>query len=166
MQPALLPEPSSSPEDLYSNFSLSLPHPSIRYFRFKVGSSISHRLLMLAHLIVLCMTLKVENSFGLWRKKCIRYVQWSSQCFILGILTCSLTKLPKLGHMNLCWCHPSEAWNYFLEFFPPINTNGERPVSFYRMKSESTDYQHRIVPQVKMNSSGKSYITKELLLLL
>lgn len=119
MQPALLPEPSSSPEDLYSNFSLSLPHPSIRYFRFKVGSSISHRLLMLAHLIVLCMTLKVENSLGLWRKKCFRYVQWSSQCFILGILTCSLTKLPKLGHMNLCWCHPSEAWNYFLEFFSP-----------------------------------------------
>lgn len=86
---------------------------------FKVDSSISHRLLMLAQLIALCMTLKVENSFGLWRKKCIQYVQWSSQCFILGSLTCSLTKLPKLGCMNLCWCHPSETWNHFLEFFSP-----------------------------------------------
>lgn len=34
-------EPPSSPEDFSSKFSLSLPHPSIKYFRFKVGSSIS-----------------------------------------------------------------------------------------------------------------------------
>lgn len=120
-------EPSSSPEDFSSIFFTEFTSSKHKIFQvFKVGSSISHRLLMLAHIIALCMTLKVENSFGLWRKKCIRYVQWSSQCFILGILTCSLTKLPKLGRMNLCWCHPSEAWNHFLEFFFPLSIQTEK----------------------------------------